>query len=100
MTEEFYYFGTSDKVPMPKRTQSIITTTSIDEALYYAKNKCRVKGGKPVVFKVIPDPKNGGDGIIQRSKFGWTLTRGGTLIKLDQEELQKILDSARNRVDN
>ena len=34
MTEEFYYFGTSDKVPMPKRTQSIITTTSIDEALY------------------------------------------------------------------
>ena len=97
--QEIYYFGTSNKTEFKDTTYPIEkVTVNILEAAYFAKIAANKRGGKPVVYQVIPNPSTKRTDIMQRSKFGRILLKGGTPIEISEEDLEKLLEIEENRL--
>lgn len=73
---EAYYFGTSTSRNRTKKIRSV--TTSLDDAIFYARRTAAEKGGDPIVYKVKPQAD-----AYRKTKNGWTLAEpGGDIVEV------------------
>ena len=97
--KEIYYFGTTDKTTFKDSEYPIEKVTiNITEANYFAKLAAVRRGGNPIIYQVIPNPNTKRTDIMQRSKFGRILLKGGAPIEMSKEDVKKLLDNAENQL--